>query len=58
MMYTCDYLRYFELLAYPFLFVLCVCFYCDDDYTREQVILQMVLWKMLLNVPIITLKAF
>jgi len=21
MMYTCDYLRYFELLAYPFLFV-------------------------------------
>jgi len=29
-MYTCDYLRYFELLAYPLLFVVCVCFNCDD----------------------------
>jgi len=31
-MYICDYLRlrYFELLAYPFLFVVCVCFYCND----------------------------
>jgi len=29
-MYTCDYLRYFELLAYPFLFVMCVCFYYDN----------------------------
>jgi len=33
MMYTCDYLRLteiFELLAYTFLFVLCVGFYCND----------------------------
>jgi len=40
MMYTCDYLIYFELLAYPFLFVLCVCFYLRwSCYTREQVML-------------------
>jgi len=23
-------MRYFKLLAYPFLFVWCVCFYCYD----------------------------
>jgi len=59
-MYTCDYLRYFDLLAYPFLFVMCVCFYCNrwSCYTQEQVILQMVLWKMLLNEPVAALKAF
>jgi len=42
-MYTYDYFRLtdiFEILAYPFLFVLCVCFYLRWlCYTREQVML-------------------
>jgi len=61
-MYTCDYLRLIEIFwitSLPFL----VCVMCSfilwwSYYTREKVILQMVLWKMLLNEPIAVLKAF
>jgi len=61
-MYTCDYLRLIEIFwitSLPFL-VSGVCLFLLrwSCYTQEQVILQMVLWKVFLNEPVAALKAF
>jgi len=52
-MYTSDYLRLIEIfwiISLPFLiYMVCLFLLWWSCYTREQVMLQMVLWKMFLN---------
>jgi len=52
-MYTCDYLRLVEIfwiISLPFLvYVMCLFLLRWSYFTREQVMLQIVLWKTLLN---------
>jgi len=61
-MHTCDYLRLIEIfwiISLHFLVcVVCLFLLRWSCYTREQIMLQMVLWKMLSNKPIAVLKAF
>jgi len=61
-MYICDYLRLIEIfwiISLPFLVcVVCLFLLRWSCYTREQIMLQIVLWKMLSNEPVAALKVF